>query len=123
MEINDLTHKVIGSAYKVHNTLGPGFLEKVYENALKLELKKRGIDARQQIKLPVWYEGYRVGLYFPDLWIDELIIEVKAGVTLAPEHEQKLIHYLTATGVDNGLLINFGDTVQIKRKYREYRKV
>ena len=122
MEVNNLTHTVIGCAYKVHKILGPGFLEKVYENSLKLELQRRGIQARQQVKLPVWYGGYQVGVYFPDLWIEEqLIIEIKAAVTLAPEHEMKLIHYLTATGIDNGLLINFGDTVQIKRKFREYK--
>ena len=122
MDINDLTRTVIGCAYKVHNVLGSGFLEKVYENALKVELARRGIAARQQVKLPVWYEGHRVGLYFPDLWIEEqLIIELKAALTLAPEHELKLVHYLTATGIDNGLLINFGKTVQVKRKFREYQ--
>ena len=122
MEINILTHKVIGCAYKVHNTLGAGFLEKVYENSLKLELHKHGIYARQQVKLPVWYEEHQVGVYFPDLWIDgQLIIEIKAAVTLAPEHETKLIHYLTATGIDDGLLINFGTSVQVKRKFREYQ--
>ena len=122
MEINNLTHKVIGCAYKVHNVLGSGFLEKVYENALTLELKRLGIDARQQVKLHVWYEGERVGLYFPDLWIEgQLIVELKAVLSLVREHELKLIHYLRATGIDNGLLINFGDTVQIKRKFREYQ--
>jgi GxxExxY protein len=120
MEINDLTHKIIGCAYKVHNTLGPGFLEKVYENSLKLELKKHGIHALQQIKLPVLYEGNQVGLYYPDLWIEEqLIIEIKACLTLAPEHEMKLVHYLAATGINDGLLINFGTSVQVKRKFRE----
>ena len=122
MDINDLTHTVIGCAYKVHNVLGPGFFEKVYENALKVELARRGIAARQQVKLPVWYEGHRVGLQFPDLWIEEqLIIELKAALALAPEHELKLVNYLTATGIDNGLLINFGKTVQVKRKFREYQ--
>jgi GxxExxY protein len=122
MHINDLTYKVIGCAYKVHNVLGPGFLEKVYENSLKCELRKFGIEARQQVKLPVLYEGQQVGLYFPDLWIDnQLIIEIKAILTLAPEHEQSLIHYLTATGIDDGLLINFGATVQVKRKFREHK--
>jgi len=122
MNINDLTYKVIGSAYKVHNILGPGFLEKVYENALLIELRKLGIYARQQVKLPVLYEGQQVGLYFPDLWIEnQLIIELKAILTLAPEHEIKLIHYLAATGIENGLLINFGNTVQVKRKFREYK--
>jgi len=121
MNINDLTYKVIGSAYKVHNILGPGFLEKVYENALIIELRKLGIHARQQVKLPVLYEGQRVGLYFPDLWIENLlIVELKATLSLSPEHEVKLLHYLTATGIDNGLLINFGNTVQVKRKFREY---
>jgi GxxExxY protein len=124
LNINDLTYKVIGCAYKVHNTLGPGFLEKVYENALILELKKLGIHVRQQVKLPVLYEGQQVGLYFPDLWIQNcLIVEIKAIRTLAPEHELKLIHYLAATSIDNGLLINFGPTVQVKRKFREYRRV
>ena len=122
MDVNVLTHIVIGCAYKVHNVLGSGFLEKVYENALKIELANRGIVARQQVRLPVWYEGHRVGLYFPDLWIDgQLIIELKAALSLAPEHELKLVHYLTATGIDNGLLINFGKTVQVKRKFREYQ--
>ena len=122
MDINNLTHKVIGCAYKVHKVLGPGFLEKVYENSLTLELKKLRIDVSQQVKLPVWYEGQQVGLYFPDLWIDgQLICEIKAIRTLAPEHEMKLIHYLCATGIDNGLLINFGEMVQIKRKFREYK--
>ena len=70
------------------------------------------------------YEGQQVGLYFPDLWIQNLlIVEIKAIRALAPEHEIKLLHYLTATGIDNGLLINFGNTVQIKRKFREYRPV
>src|SRR5574338_568627 len=104
MNINNLTYAVIGCAYKVHNTLGPGFLEKVYENSLTIELKKLGIDVRQQVKLPVWYDGQRVGLYFPDLWIEgQLIVEIKAIASLAPAHEMKLIHYLTATAVDNGL--------------------
>ena len=122
MEIDTLTHKVIGCAYKVHRILGSGFLEKVYENALTIEIRRQGIDVRQQVKLPVWYDGYRVGLYFPDLWIEgRLIVELKAAVFLAPEHEMKLIHYLRATEIDNGLLINFSDTVQIKRKFREYK--
>ena len=122
MDINDLTHKIIGCAYKVHNTLGSGFLERVYENALKFELDKLGIEARQQTKLPVLYEGCPVGVFYPDLWIDkQLIIEVKAVQSLLPEHEIKLIHYLAATGIDNGLLINFASSVQVKRKFRDYK--
>jgi GxxExxY protein len=122
MEMNDLTHTIIGCAYKVHHVLGAGFLEKIYENALKIELDKLGIDARQQDELPVWYEGHSVGVYYPDLWIDkQLIIEVKAVQNLAKEHELKLVHYLAATHIDNGLLLNFGSSVQVKRKFREYK--
>ena len=122
MEINDLTYTVIGCAHKVHNVLGPGFLERVYENALRIELEKLRINVRQQIKLPVWYEGHRVGIYYPDLWIEgQLIVEIKAALTLAPEHEAQLIHYLAATGIDDGLLINFASSVQIKRKFRDYK--
>jgi GxxExxY protein len=122
MDIDNLTQRVIGSAYKVHNTLGFGFLEKVYENSLKIELKKRGICVQQQVRLPVWYEDEQVGIYFPDLWIEsQLIVEIKAAVGLAPEHEMQLVHYLAATGIDHGLLINFGEKVQIKRKFREYK--
>jgi GxxExxY protein len=121
MEIDDLTRKVIGCAFKVHNTLGPGFLEKVYENALMIELDNVGIEARQQNKLPVLYKGLTVGVFYPDLWIDkQLIVEIKAVQQLVREHETKLIHYLAATGIDNGLLINFSSSVQVKRKFREY---
>jgi GxxExxY protein len=122
MEINSLTHAIIGCAFKVHNVLGPGFLEKVYENALKIELDKLHIEAQQQKELSVWYEGTPVGIYYPDLWIDEqLIIEIKAVQNLIKEHGVKLLHYLAATGIDNGLLINFGSSVQVKRKFREYK--
>jgi len=121
MEINKLTHTIIGCAYKVHNVLGSGFLEKIYENALKIELSKQDIDARQQQELRVWYEGYNVGTYYPDLWIDgKLIIEVKAVHNLVKQHELQLVHYLNATHIDDGLLINFGASVQVKRKFREY---
>ena len=122
MEINNLTHIIIGCAYKVHNTLGPGFFEKVYENALRIELDKLHIEVLQQKELCVWYEGRSVGVYYPDLWIDrQLIIEIKAVQNLSREHEVQLVHYLAATGIDDGLLINFGSSVQVKRKFREYK--
>ena len=122
MKINDLTHKIIGCAFKVHNVLGPGFLEKVYENALRLEFDKLGVAVQQQPRLIVRYEGHPVGVFFPDFWIDQqLIIEVKAVKTLLPEHEAQLVHYLVATGIDDGLLVNFGPSVQVKRKFREYK--
>lgn len=122
MDVNNLTHTIIGCAFKVHNALGSGFLEKVYENALKIELDHLPIEAQQQKELSVWYEGKVIGLYYADLWIDrQLIIEVKAVQNLLKEHELQLVHYLTASGIDHGLLINFGSSVQVKRKFREYK--
>jgi GxxExxY protein len=122
MEINDLTHTIIGCAYKVHNVLGFGFVERVYENSLRIELDKLGIPVLQQEDLKVWYDGRVVGDFTPDLWIpDKLIVEVKSVQNIAKEHEVKLIHYLTATHIDDGLLINFGPSVQVKRKFREYK--
>jgi GxxExxY protein len=122
MQVNDLTHTIIGCAYKVHNTLGMGFLEKVYENALRIELTKAGFEIKQQEPIDVFYEGQVVGDYFADLWVNNLvIIEVKSVQNLAREHEVQLVNYLTATGVDDGLLINFGSSVQVKRKFREYK--
>jgi len=122
MEINNLTHRVIGCAYKVHNVLGFGFLERVYENALRIELEKLGFCVMQREKLNVWYENQIVGEYVPDLWLAEkLIIEVKSVQNLAKEHEVKLVHYLAATKINDGLLINFGQSVGVKRKFREYR--
>ena len=71
MTDDDLTHKIIGCAYKVHNSLGPGFLEKVYENALRIELEKLGLSVKQQEPISVKYEGQEVGEYYADLWVDE----------------------------------------------------
>jgi GxxExxY protein len=122
MDINDLTHAIIGCAYKVHNQLGFGFLEKIYENALLIEFSKQGIDAHQQGALFVKYDGKIVGIYYPDLWIPgRLIIEVKSVQNLAKAHELQLVNYLAATKIDNGLLINFGNSVEVKRKFREFK--
>ena len=122
MTDHDLTQKIIGCAYKVHNALGPGFLEKVYENALRIEVEKLGLRVRQQEPINVEYEGHLVGEYYADLWVNErVVIELKAAQTLAKEHEVQLVNYLTATGVNDGLLINFGPSVQVKRKFREFK--
>ena len=122
MKHDDLTQKIIGCAYKVHNTLGPGFLEKVYENALRIELEKQGLRVKQQEPIGVNYEGQVVGEYYADLWVDEcVVIELKAAQTLVKQHEVQLVNYLTATGIDCGLLLNFGASVQVKRKFREYK--
>lgn len=122
MKIDDLTHTIIGCAFKVHRTLGAGFLERVYEKALRIELERAGIIAKQREKIKVWYEGQIVDNYYPDLWIDgQLIIEIKGVQTLLKQHEVQLVNYLSATGINDGLLINFGSSVQVKRKFREYK--
>ena len=115
MKYESLTGKI-----KVHNVLGFGFLEKVYENALLVELMKQGLRARQQEPIKVYYEEEIVGDYYADILVeDKIIIELKSVQTLTKEHEIQLVNYLTATRIDVGLLINFGRSVQIKRKYRE----
>lgn len=117
-----LTEKIIGCAFEVHNILGPGFLEKVYENALRIELLKQGLQVKQQTPVNVYYKGEIVGDYYADLWVeDSVIVELKAVRTLAKEHEVQLVNYLTSTSIDTGLLINFGPSVQVKRKFREYK--
>jgi len=122
MKDDDLTQKIIGCAYIVHNTLGAGFLEKVYENSLRIELEKLGLRVKQKEPINVTYEGHVVGEYYADLWVDErVIIELKAVQTLAKQHEVQLVNYLAATGIDCGLLLNFGSSVQVKRKFREYK--
>lgn len=122
MNVNDLTQVIIGCAYKVHNALGPGFLEKVYENSLRIELQKLHLKVKQQEPIEVTYEGTVVGEFYADLWVADLvIIELRAIQTLTKEHEVKLVNYLAATGVDDGLLLNFGPSVQVKRKFREYK--
>jgi len=123
METNALTERVIGCAYAVHNALGAAFLEKVYENALRIELEEAGMSAMQQHPIPVHYRGRLVGDFFADLIVEgRVIIEVKAVQNLCKEHEVQLVNYLTATGIDDGLLINFGQSVEVKRKFREYKK-
>ena len=122
MEDDDLTGRIIGCAYTVHNKLGPSFLERVYENALRIELEKQGMRVRQQEPIKVSYDGQVVGEYYADLWIeDRVVIELKAAQTLVKLHEVQLVNYLTATGIDCGLLLNFGRSVEVKRKFREYK--
>ena len=105
----DLTQKIIGAFYTVYNSLGYGFLEKVYENALRLELQKVGLRVVSQYAINVFYDGQVVGEYFADLLIeDQVIVELKATRCLLPEHEAQLLNYLNATHYEVGLLLNFG---------------
>ena len=119
----ELSQKVISCAYAVHNSLGVGFLEKVYEGALAIELKAQGLNVRRQVPLSVSYRDQVVGEYFADLVVeDRIICELKVVSSLHRSHEVQLVNYLVATGIDIGLLINFGSSVTVRRKYRCYKK-
>lgn len=114
---SDVTDKIIAAFYKVYNTLGYGFLEKVYENALAIELRKNHLRAQTQAPITVLYEGETVGEYFADVLVAEaVIVELKAAKTLADEHEAQLLNYLKATSYEVGLLLNFGPKPEFKRR-------
>ena len=124
MSYDYLTEKIIKAAYKVHNVLGKGFLEKVYQNAMFIELIDMGLSVDMEMPLEVFYKGHKVGSFYADLIVeDEIIVELKAVENLAKVHEVQLVNYLNATKNDTGLLINFGDKVEVKRKFRNYIKV
>ena len=120
----DITELIIQAFYTVYNTLGYGFLEKVYQNALVIELRKLGLEVIPEACIKVYYNGQVVGEYFADLLVAGVVlVEIKAVRTLAPEHEAQLLNYLKATPYEVGLLLNFGPTPQIKRKvYDNERK-
>ena len=117
----DLAGKVIGAAMEVHRCLGPGFVESVYENALAIELASSQIIAERQKPIEVKYKEQCVGNFVADLVIDQtLIVELKAVQTILPIHEVQLVNYLTATGLDEGVLLNFGsESLQFKKKFRK----
>ena len=113
----DVTQLIIQAFYTVYNNLGYGFLEKVYANALALELRKLGLEVIEQASIHVYYAGQSVGEYFADLLVaGQVIVELKAVTALAAEHEAQLLNYLKATPFEVGLLLNFGPKPQIKRK-------
>jgi GxxExxY protein len=114
----DITELIIKAFYKVYSTLGYGFLEKVYENAMRIELSKMGLHVLQQKNIKVFYETDQVGEYFADLLVNGLVIvELKAAENICEEHEAQLLNYLKATNIEVGLLLNFGKEPQFKRKY------
>ncbi len=117
--------KIIQAFYKVYNTLGYGFLEKVYQNALLIELRKFGFECLSEVPISVFYQGFQVGDYRADIIVDNcIIIENKASETLAEENEFQLINYLKATDIEVGLLLNFGRTPEFKRKiFTNNRKI
>lgn len=114
---SDITQQVIKAYYNVYNKLGYGFLEKVYENAMVIELKSMGLKVEQQVKIKVFYNGQEVGYYIMDIVVENIVgVEIKACEALCVEHTYQLINYLKASQIEVGLLLNFGKDPEIKRK-------
>lgn len=112
----DITDTIIKAYYEVYNELGYGFLEKVYQNSMYLELKHRGFDIEAQKQIKVHYKGIEVGTYYADLLVnDKVILELKANEVLVYENELQLLNYLRATDKEVGLLLNFGKKAEFKR--------
>ena len=123
--IDQLITEVIECAKRIRRQLGPGFLEKVYKNAMVVELRKLNLNFETEKLIQVLYDGIVVGEYRTDIIIEgKLILELKATQDLSIANEVQLVNYLTSTQIDDGLLINFGsEKLQFKRKYRIYRKL
>ncbi len=114
---SEITGEIIKAFYKVYNTLGYGFLEKVYENALAFELETRGFQVQTQLPIKVHYNGREVGEYFADVIVENIvIIEIKTANTIDKAHESQLLNYLKATEIEVGLILNFGQKPEYRRK-------
>lgn len=122
---DQLITEIIECAKRIRRQLGPGFLEKVYKNAMVVELRKLNLNFETEKLIQVLYDGIVVGEYRTDIIVEgKLILELKATQDLSIANEVQLVNYLTSTQIDDGLLINFGsDKLQFKRKYRIYRKL
>ena len=125
MEFEKLTGEILGAAIDVSNGLGCGFLEKVYERALLIALKERGLSAQNQAPIAIEYLGNPVGEYFADILIEQtVILELKAAKELRPEHEAQIINYLRATNLPIGILMNFGKPrLEFRRFNNRYRNL
>jgi GxxExxY protein len=118
MQDGELTGQIINSFYKVYNTLGHGFIESIYHNAMILELAACGLKVETEFPISVFYEGQLVGNFSADLIVERrVLIELKAKEKLVPAHEAQLLNYLRATEVEIGLLFNFGKSPEFKRKF------
>ena len=120
MNVTGIIRTVVKCAYRVHNKLAPGFLESLYKNAMMIELRKSGLKCRAEVPITAYYDGEIIGDFRADIVVEDcLILELKAVDTLSLAHHMQLVNYLRVTGIDDGLLINFGaDDLEIKRKYR-----
>lgn len=117
MNINDLTHKIIGAAMEVHNYMGNGFQEVVYQRALSIEMNLQGIPHEREKEMPLLYKGFDVGTRRVDFFVDNIVmVEIKAVIQLEDVHLAQAKNYLEAYGLENGLLINFGaKSLEFKR--------
>jgi GxxExxY protein len=114
---SEITGEIIRASFNVYNALGYGFLEKVYENSLAIELRESGLTVIQQKSISVFYRGAVVGEYYADLLVEDLVlVELKAASKIIGAHEAQLINYLRATNIEVGLLLNFGEKPDHKRK-------
>lgn len=114
---SDITEKIIKAFFIVYNYLGYGFLEKVYENAMMIELRKMGLKCENQKPLKVYYYNDEIGSYFADIIVEEkVIVELKAAESLVIDNEMQLVNYLKATDIEVGLLLNFGKKPEFKRR-------
>jgi GxxExxY protein len=113
---SEATDKIIGIFYDVYNELGHGSLESTYAQALVVALEESGLSTAREVPVPVWFHGKKVGQYYADLVVDGIVlIELKAARTLESAHEAQLLHYLRATEIEVGLLLNFGLRPQFRR--------
>lgn len=124
MDKENLIHKIIEAAIAVKRELGAGFLEAVYQNALGVELELLNIPFEKEKWIEVLYKNRQIGKYKADFIVDgRIILELKVAESISKNHEYQLVNYLTAANIDDGLLINFGETpINIKRKYRIYKR-
>ena len=124
MKHKELTEQIIKIFYKVYNTLGYGFLEKIYENAMMIEFRKTAIATVSQSSIKVLYDDEIIGEYFADILVDnKVIIEIKSAKNLTVDHEAQLLNYLKATNMEVGLLLNFGPEPEVKRRvFDNFRK-
>lgn len=121
---SEITSVILGAFYDVYNYFGYGFLEKVYQKAMILEIRKRGLAVDYEVNIPVYYHGALIADYYADLIVaDKVLVELKAVNALLDEHEAQLLNYLRATTYEVGLLLNFGPKPGHKRKaYDNSRK-
>jgi GxxExxY protein len=121
---SSISHAVIGAFFDTYNELGPGFPEFVTRRALAITIRERGLAVREEIELPVWFHGQQIAKFRADLLVaDTLIVEVKTSLAIDPFHAAQVLHYLKATDLEVGLLVNFGREPQFKRVvYQNSRK-